>query len=148
MTQHEKFRHKLPNDRTGVTHKFDVAGHEGYLTVNCYADGRPGEMFLTMSKHGAFVSGIIDCFAVAVSVALQYNVPLDVLVRLFKHRRFEPSGITSNPAIPEAKSIVDYIFRWMEHQYLTVPVDSDDPGGALLAPGASSEITEAADPTK
>ena len=146
---HQKFRHKLPEERAAITHKFNIAGHEGYLTVGLYEDGRPGEMFITMSKHGSMVSGLLDSIAVSVSVGLQYNVPLEVFVSLFKHRRFDPAGITNNPDedLREATSVVDYIFRWMEKKFLDAPVESDNPSG-LLTPGSSSEITEAMDPTK
>ncbi len=106
-------RHRLPAERTAITHKFDIAGHEGYITVGLYPDGQPGEIFLKMAKEGSTVSGLMDTFATTVSVALQYGVPLRDLVNKFAHVRFEPSGFTGNPEIPIAKSIVDYIFRWL-----------------------------------
>jgi ribonucleoside-diphosphate reductase alpha chain len=111
-------RHRLPATRPSVTHKFDVAGHEGYLTVGLYEDGRPGELFVSMAKEGSTVGGMMDVFATAVSLCLQYGVPLEALVKKFTHQRFEPSGMTSNRNIPFAKSIVDYIFRWMEQTFL------------------------------
>ena len=111
-------RHRLPAERTAVTHKFDVAGHEGYITVGLYPDGQPGEIFLKMAKEGSTVSGLMDTFATSVSLALQYGVPLRDLVNKFAHVRFEPSGFTGNQEIPIAKSIVDYIFRWMGSRFL------------------------------
>jgi len=107
------FRHKLPDERRSITHKFDIAGHEGYITVGMYEDGQPGEIFITMSKEGSTISGLMDSFALAISMALQYGVPLKVLVDKFSHTRFEPSGFTKNPDVPMAKSIMDYIFRWL-----------------------------------
>ncbi|MDP6560145.1 MAG: vitamin B12-dependent ribonucleotide reductase, partial [Candidatus Binatia bacterium] len=112
------FRRKLPDERRSITHKFDIAGHEGYITVGMYEDGRPGEIFITMSKEGSTISGLMDSFATAVSMALQYGVPLTVLVDKFSHMRFEPSGFTKNPDIPMAKSIMDYIFRWLATKFL------------------------------
>jgi ribonucleoside-diphosphate reductase alpha chain len=109
----EPHRVRLPDEREAVTHKFSVGGHEGYITVGLYPNGKPGEMFISMAKEGSVVSGLMDSFATAVSIMLQYGVPLKVLVNKFSHMRFEPSGMTSNPEIPLAKSIMDYIFRWM-----------------------------------
>ncbi len=112
-------RRRLPAERTAVTHKFDIAGHEGYITVGLYPDGQPGEIFLKMAKEGSTVSGLMDSFATTVSVALQYGVPLRDLVNKFAHVRFEPSGFTGNQEIPIAKSIVDYIFRWLGSRFLS-----------------------------
>jgi ribonucleoside-diphosphate reductase alpha chain len=112
------YRRRLPAERTAITHKFDISGHEGYITVGLYPDGTPGEIFLKMAKEGSTISGLMDTFATTVSVALQYGVPLHDLVHKFAHVRFEPSGFTSNPEIPIAKSIVDYIFRWMGSRFL------------------------------
>jgi ribonucleoside-diphosphate reductase alpha chain len=112
------YRRRLPVERNAVTHKFDISGHEGYITVGLYDDGQPGEIFLKMAKEGSTISGLMDTFATTVSVALQYGVPLRDLVHKFAHVRFEPSGFTSNPEIPIAKSIVDYIFRWMGSRFL------------------------------
>ncbi|HTU02871.1 MAG TPA: hypothetical protein VMG58_13675, partial [Candidatus Sulfotelmatobacter sp.] len=112
-------RRRLPSERQALTHKFDIAGHEGYITVGLYPDGQPGEIFLKMAKEGSTVSGLMDSFATTVSVALQYGVPLRDLVNKFAHVRFEPSGFTGNPEIPIAKSIVDYIFRWLGSRFLT-----------------------------
>ncbi len=111
-------RRKLPDERKSITHKFDIAGHEGYITVGMYEDGQPGEIFITMSKEGSTISGLMDSFATAISMALQYGVPLRVLVDKFSHMRFEPSGFTKNPDIPMAKSIMDYIFRWLATKFL------------------------------
>ena len=112
------YRRRLPDERRALTHKFDIAGHEGYITVGLYPDGQPGEIFLKMAKEGSTISGLMDTFATTVSVALQYGVPLHDLVHKFAHVRFEPSGFTSNPEIPIAKSIIDYIFRWMGSRFL------------------------------
>ena len=111
-------RRKLPDERHSITHKFDIAGHEGYITVGMYEDGTPGEIFVSMSKQGSTISGLMDSFATAISYALQYGVPLQFLVDKFAHMRFEPSGFTKNPQIPYAKSIVDYLFRWMASKFL------------------------------
>ena len=113
----EPHRVRLPDERQAVTHKFSIAGHEGYITVGLYPNGKPGEMFISMAKEGSVVSGLMDSFATAVSIMLQYGVPLKVLVSKFSHMRFEPSGMTSNPNIPMAKSVMDYIFRWLDHKF-------------------------------
>jgi ribonucleoside-diphosphate reductase alpha chain len=106
-------RRRLPDERRSITHKFSIGGHEGYLTVGMYDDGTPGELFVVMAKEGSVVSGLMDSFATAISLSLQYGVPLHVLADKFSHTRFEPSGFTGNPDIPIAKSITDYIFRWL-----------------------------------
>jgi len=111
-------RRKLPDERQSITHKFSIAGHEGYITVGLYDDGSPGELFITMAKEGSTISGLMDGFATAISFALQYGVPLKFLVDKFSHVRFEPGGWTGNQQIPYAKSILDYIFRWMGARYL------------------------------
>jgi ribonucleoside-diphosphate reductase alpha chain len=111
-------RRKLPDERKSITHKFDIGGHEGYITAGMYEDGQPGEIFIVMSKEGSTISGLMDSFATAVSLAFQYGVPLQVLVDKFSHTRFEPSGFTKNPDIPMAKSIMDYIFRWLATKFL------------------------------
>ncbi len=111
-------RRKLPDERKSITHKFDIAGHEGYITVGMYEDGKPGEIFVMMSKQGSTISGLMDSFATAISYALQYGVPLQFLVDKFSHMRFEPAGFTKNPQIPYAKSIVDYLFRWLASKFL------------------------------
>jgi ribonucleoside-diphosphate reductase alpha chain len=111
-------RKRLPDERRAVTHKFSIAGHEGYLTVGMYDDGTPGELFITMAKEGSTVSGLMDSLATATSLALQYGVPLRVLVEKFSHTRYEPAGFTNNPELPIAKSMTDYIFRWMGSKFL------------------------------
>ena len=115
----QPFRKKLPEERSAITHKFSVGGHEGYITVGMFEDRTPGEIFLVMSKEGTVVSGLMDSFATAISMALQYGVPLKVLIDKFSHTRFEPSGMTTNRDIPLAKSVVDYIFRWLAIKFLT-----------------------------
>jgi ribonucleoside-diphosphate reductase alpha chain len=139
-------RRKLSDERKSITHKFDIAGHEGYITVGMYEDGAPGEIFVSMSKQGSTISGLMDTFATAISYALQYGVPLQFLVDKFAHMRFEPSGFTKNPQIPYAKSIVDYLFRWLASKFLDeeakreVGIVADDareggePAGASDAP--------------
>jgi ribonucleoside-diphosphate reductase alpha chain len=112
-------RRKLPPERQAITHKFSIGGHEGYITVGMYDDGQPGEIFLVMAKEGSAISGLMDSFATAISLALQYGVPLKVLIDKFSHVRFEPSGHTGNPEVPYAKSIVDYIFRWLASKFLS-----------------------------
>ncbi len=112
-------RRRLPDERRALTHKFSIAGHEGYITVGLYDDGKPGEMFITMAKEGTVVSGLMDSFATSISIGMQYGVPLEVLVNKFVHMRFEPSGFTNNAHIRIAKSIVDYIFRWMALKFLS-----------------------------
>lgn len=111
-------RRKLPDERQSVTHKFSIAGHEGYITVGLYEDGTPGEVFISMAKEGSTISGLMDSFATSISLALQYGVPLKFLVDKFSHVRFEPSGWTGNKQIPYAKSIMDYIFRWLGLKFL------------------------------
>ena len=115
----QPIRRKLPDERKALTHKFDIQGHEGYITVGLFEDGQPGEIFLVMAKEGSTISGFADAFAQAISYALQYGVPLQALVDKFSHVRFEPSGMTRNPEIRFAKSIVDYIFRWMASKFLS-----------------------------
>src|SRR5947209_4883 len=112
-------RHKVQEERASITHKFNVGGHEGYITVGLYPDGEPGELFITMAKEGSTVSGLMDSFALAVSIALQHGVPLKLFCEKFSHTRFEPSGWTNNPEIGFAKSIMDYIFRWLQLRFLT-----------------------------
>ncbi|HEV2022871.1 MAG TPA: vitamin B12-dependent ribonucleotide reductase, partial [Terriglobales bacterium] len=112
-------RHKLADERLSVTHKFNVGGHDGYITVGLYKNGEPGELFITMAKEGSTVSGLVDSFACAASLALQHGVPLKLLCEKFSHTRFEPSGWSTNPDIGHAKSIMDYIFRWLHLRFLT-----------------------------
>ncbi|MFO0889449.1 MAG: vitamin B12-dependent ribonucleotide reductase [Isosphaeraceae bacterium] len=111
-------RERLPHTRRGLTHKFDVQGHEGYVNVGFYPDGRPGELFITMAKEGSTIGGLMDVLGTAISIGLQYGVPLEVFVNKFAHSRFEPAGFTKNPDIPIAKSIADYIFRWMGMEFI------------------------------
>ena len=115
----QPIRKRLPDERQSVTHKFSVAGHDGYITVGFYDDGSPGEVFLKMSKEGSVISGLIDTIATMTSILLQYGVPLESLVDKFSHVRFEPSGFTSNQDIPIAKSIIDYVFRWLGQKFLS-----------------------------
>ena len=129
-------RRKLPNERTSITHKFSVGGHEGYLTVGKYEDGTPGEIFIKMAKEGSTLSGIMDAFALSVSIALQYGVPLRALVDKFANSRFEPSGYTGNPEIRYAKSIVDYIGRWLGGKFIS-PDYLDNHEGETSAEGST-----------
>ena len=112
-------RRRLPDERRSITHKFQIGKHQGYINVGLYDDGNPGEVFLTMSKEGSVISGLVDAFATSISIGLQYGVPLKVFVNKFAHMRFEPSGETQNPNLPVATSIVDYIFRWLALKFLT-----------------------------
>jgi len=135
------FRRRMPATRQSITHKFEVAGHEGYLTVGIYEDGAPGELFITMAKEGSTVGGTMDSFGTAISLCLQYGVPIQELCKKFAHSRFEPSGFTKNPDIPMAKSIIDYIFRWLDRTF---------PNGTLApayrqaaAPAPQAEATAA-----
>jgi len=118
VPENRPIRRHLPVERHSITHKFSVAGHEGYLTIGMYEDGTPGEIFIVMAKEGSTLSGVMDSFATTCSMALQYGVPLKVLVDKFSHTRFEPSGFTSNPQVPYAKSIMDYIFRYLASKFL------------------------------
>ena len=133
-------RRRLPDERQSITHKFSIAGHEGYITVGMFEDGMPGEVFITMSKEGSTISGMMDSFATSISIALQYGVPLKVLVDKFSHARFEPSGFTNNPEIPIAKSISDYIFRWLGLKFLP---KEDAPTTAATTAPATEEAPEA-----
>jgi ribonucleoside-diphosphate reductase alpha chain len=128
-------RRRLPDERRSITHKFSIGGHEGYMTVGMYDDGAPGELFVVMAKEGSVVSGLMDSFATSISMALQYGVPLRVLVDKFSHTRFEPSGFTGNPEIPIAKSITDYIFRWLALKFL--PSEQGVSASKELPPGAA-----------
>jgi len=136
-------RKRLPDTRQSITHHFNVAGHEGYLTVGKYKDGSPGELFITMSKEGSTIGGLMDSLGTAISVALQYGVPVASLVTKFAHQRFEPQGMTTNKDIPFAKSLVDYIFRWMGMEF----VDGYREANAPARPStASIEVKEEAAP--
>ncbi len=138
-------RRRLPDEREAITHKFSIAGHEGYITVGKFEDGTPGELFIVMSKEGSTVSGLMDSFATTISLALQYGVPLKVLVNKFSHSRYEPSGITNNPEVRFAKSITDYIFRWLALKFLP----AGERGAAELAEGVERDATlNSASPAK
>ncbi len=132
-------RHRLPEERASLTHKFGIAGHEGYITVGLYPNGQPGEIFIKMAKEGSTVSGLMDSFATATSLALQHGVPLKVLCEKFAHSRFEPSGWTGNEHIGYAKSIMDYIFRWLQLRFLSGQQLSLFAG--LAAPAANTAAT-------
>ena len=112
-------RRRLPDTRQSLTHKFNIEGHEGYITVGLFADGTPGELFVTMAKEGSTLSGMMDAFATSISLSLQYGVPMAHLVEKFAHMRFEPSGWTGNSELGFAKSIVDYVFRWLGYRFLS-----------------------------
>ena len=111
-------RHRMPDTRMSLTHKFEIAGHEGYITVGMFEDGQPGELFITMSKEGSTIGGLMDTVGTLTSIALQYGVPLQSLVKKFAYQRFEPSGFTKNPDIRNATSITDYVFRWLGCQFI------------------------------
>ncbi|MBK5255402.1 MAG: vitamin B12-dependent ribonucleotide reductase [Vicinamibacteria bacterium] len=130
-------RRKLPDERQAITHKFSIAGHEGYITVGMYEDGKPGEVFLVMAKEGSTVSGLMDGFATSLSLALQYGVPLEAIVDKFSHTRYEPSGFTKNPDIGYAKSITDYIARWLAVKFLGRTRENE--GEPALSPATTSE---------
>lgn len=110
-------RNRLPDERMSVTHKFEIGGHEGYITVGLYPDRKPGELFITMAKEGSTVSGLISSFAQAISIGLQHGVPLKLFCEKFAHTRFDPSGWSGNPEIRHASSVMDYIFRWLELRF-------------------------------
>jgi ribonucleoside-diphosphate reductase alpha chain len=112
-------RHRLPDERVGLTHHFSIAGHEGYLTVGFYPNGQPGEIFIRMAKEGSTIAGLMECFGTVVSVSLQHGVPLKVLCDKLSHTRFEPSGWTGNEELGYAKSIMDYLFRFLELRFLS-----------------------------
>ena len=124
---HRPMRRRLADTRRSITHKFNVAGHEGYLTCGIYDDGMPGELFITMAKEGSTIGGLMDSLGTAISVALQYGVPIESLVKKFTHQRFEPSGMTTNRDIPFAKSLVDYIFRWLGMEFIEGYRDANAP---------------------
>jgi len=138
-------RRRLPSTRQSLTHKFSVGGHEGYITVGLFEDGSPGELFINMAKEGSTIGGLMDVIGTETSMCLQYGVPLQVLVDKFSHVRFEPSGWTPNQDIPNAKSVVDYIFRWMGMQFIpgyreaNAPQRHGEPGAS--ATGAASDET-------
>ncbi|MGP0066118.1 MAG: vitamin B12-dependent ribonucleotide reductase [Isosphaeraceae bacterium] len=133
-------RERLPHTRRSLTHKFDIQGHEGYINVGFYPDGRPGELFITMAKEGSTIGGLMDVLGTAISIGLQYGVPLEVFVNKFAHSRFEPAGFTKNPDIPIAKSIADYIFRWLGMEFIAGYREAN-------APNRSAPEAEATEPT-
>jgi len=136
-------RRRLSDTRTAITHKFDIAGHEGYLTVGLFEDNQPGELFITMAKEGSTIGGLMDGIGTLTSMALQYGVPLEALVRKFAHQRFEPSGFTKNPEIRNAASITDYVFRWLAMQFVPGYRESHSPNRSqpeLAMPGLLEEV--------
>jgi len=137
------YRRRLPDTRRSITHKFSVAGHEGYLTVGLYEDGQPGEVFITMAKEGSTIGGLMDAIGTCTSMALQYGVPLITLVDKFRHARFEPSGMTSNKDIPFAKSIIDYIFCWLGCQFIPGYAEKNIPNRASALPPENKNVTTA-----
>jgi ribonucleoside-diphosphate reductase alpha chain len=139
--EYRAMRRKLPEERKAITHKFDIQGHEGYLTVGLYEDGMPGELFVTMAKEGSTISGLMDAFATQTSYSLQFGVPVKFMVDKFSHMRFEPSGFTKNKEIPIAKSIVDYIFRWMASHFM--PVEEQDEAGIIRREPVPAEPAKA-----
>ena len=149
-------RHKLQEERASITHKFKVGDHEGYITVGLYPNGKPGELFITMAKEGSTVSGLMDSFALAVSIALQHGVPLELFCEKFAHTRFEPSGWSGNPDIGYAKSIMDYIFRWLQLRFLTGQQQmlfenlrlKASPESRAISPEESSSSTQESLPTR
>ena len=140
-------RKRLPDERPSITHKFSIAGHEGYLHIGLYPDSRmPGEIFITMAKQGSTISGLMDAFATSVSIALQYGVPLEDLCAKFSHMRFEPSGFTNNKAIPVAKSLMDYIFRYFSAKFLVQP--QEEAAAAVNPNEAVAELVARSGPAK
>jgi ribonucleoside-diphosphate reductase alpha chain len=123
-------RHRMPDTRSSMTHRFEIAGHEGYITVGLYEDGQPGELFITMSKEGSTIGGLMDTVGTLTSIALQYGVPLESLVKKFAYQRFEPSGFTKNPDIRHATSITDYVFRWLACQFIKGYKEATSPNRA------------------
>ncbi|OHE82747.1 MAG: hypothetical protein A2107_03380 [Verrucomicrobia bacterium GWF2_62_7] len=121
----------MPETRIAVTHRFEIAGHEGYLHVGLFEDGAPGELFITMAKEGSTIGGLMDTIGTLTSLALQYGVPIDALVKKFAHQRFEPSGLTKNPDIRMASSIVDYVFRWLGCQFIPGFREATNPSVAV-----------------
>ena len=119
-------RRRMPRERQSITHKFSIGGHEGYITAGMYEDGTVGEIFLTdIGKEGSTLRGMMNAFATAISLALQYGVPLETLVRKFSYMRFEPEGMTSNPEIPFSKSMPDYIMRWLASRFLDADLQEE-----------------------
>jgi ribonucleoside-diphosphate reductase alpha chain len=140
-------RRKLPDERRSVTHKFSVAGHEGYIHVGLYENGEPGEIFVRMAKEGSTISGLMDSFATAISLALQYGVPLKLFVDKFSRTRFEPSGFTGNPALPRASSIMDYLFRWLGSKFVRDESANESPVESQPTSAAPASAEPAGTPT-
>jgi len=140
-------RERLPHTRRSITHKFDIQGHEGYINVGFYPDGRPGELFITMAKEGSTIGGLMDVLGTSISIGLQYGVPLEVFVNKFAHSRFEPAGFTKNPDIPIAKSIADYIFRWLGMEFIAGYREANSPNRGVEEPAAKPAAVEAAPAT-
>jgi ribonucleoside-diphosphate reductase alpha chain len=126
----QPIRHRMPDTRISLTHRFEIAGHEGYITVGLYEDGQPGELFITMSKEGSTIGGLMDTVGTLTSIALQYGVPLESLVKKFAYQRFEPSGFTKNPDIRNATSITDYVFRYLGCQFIKGYKEATSPNRA------------------
>ncbi len=136
-------RERLPHTRQSLTHKFDIQGHEGYINVGFYPDGRPGELFITMAKEGSTIGGLMDVLGTAISIGLQYGVPLEVFVNKFAHSRFEPAGFTKNPDIPIAKSVADYIFRWLGMEFIPGYREANAPKRPTAEPDVEPEAAVA-----
>ncbi len=143
---HAPRRRRLSEERRAMTHKFRVGDQEGYITVGLYDDGQPGEIFLKMSKEGSLLSGLMDCFATAISIGLQYGVPLKVMARKFTNVQFPPNGETENPNIPSAQSMIDYVFRWLALKFLTpeerqaIDAEAETANAHALAPSVEEHI--------
>lgn len=143
QTSAQPLRRRLPDTRSAITHKFDIAGHEGYLTVGLFDDGQPGELFITMAKEGSTIGGLMDSVGTLTSMAFQYGVPVETLLRKFAHQRFEPSGFTKNPEIRNASSIIDYVFRWLALTFIPGYRETNLLGSAqpeLVMPGLEEEL--------
>ena len=141
----QPLRRRLPATRNSITHKFSVGGHDGYITVGLFEDGAPGELFISMAKEGSTIGGLMDVIGTETSMCLQYGVPLQVLVEKFSHMRFEPSGWTQNPDIPNAKSVVDYIFRFLGMQFIAGYREANAPKRHV--PAATEEGGDESDET-
>jgi ribonucleoside-diphosphate reductase alpha chain len=139
-------RRKLPDERHSLTHKFSVGGHEGYIHVGLYDSGEPGEIFIRMAKEGSTISGLMDSFATAVSLALQHGVPLRLLVDKFSRMRFEPSGFTGNPELPRATSVMDYLFRWLGAKFLRSESEAEGTEEAKPAESAAPAVAASSSP--
>lgn len=133
-------RHHLPDERASITHKFIIEGYEGYITVGLYPDRQPGEIFVIMAKEGSTIAGMMDSFAISISLALQHGVPLKLLCEKFAHTRFEPSGWTQNPDLGYAKSVMDYVFRWLRLRFIEGKQSVFLQAGQLSIPIQESEM--------